>query len=77
MTNLVIGLLVSMVFSAFFSGMEIAFVSSNRLRVEMDRDKHGLAQRGEVVGTADLSGRFPRPVQSRKHVSGCAAKAIR
>ena len=34
-----------MVFSAFFSGMEIAFVSSNRLRVEMDRDKHGLAQR--------------------------------
>ena len=45
MTNLIIGLLVSMVFSAFFSGMEIAFVSSNRLRVEMDRDKHGLAQR--------------------------------
>ena len=45
MTNLIIGLLVSMVFSAFFSGMEIAFVSSNRLRVEMDRDKHGLSQR--------------------------------
>ena len=45
MTNLIIGLLISMVFSAFFSGMEIAFVSSNRLRVEMDRDKHGLAQR--------------------------------
>ena len=45
MTDIIIGLLVSMVFSAFFSGMEIAFVSSNRLRVEMDRDKHGLAQR--------------------------------
>ena len=45
MTNLIIGLLISMVFSAFFSGMEIAFVSSNRLRVEVDRDKHGLAQR--------------------------------
>ena len=45
MTNLIIGLLISMVCSAFFSGMEIAFVSSNRLRVEMDRDKHGLAQR--------------------------------
>ena len=45
MTNLIIGLLVTMVFSAFFSGMEIAFVSSNRLRVEMDREKNGLAQR--------------------------------
>ena len=45
MTNLIIGLLVTMVFSAFFSGMEIAFVSSNRLRAEMDRDKNGLAQR--------------------------------
>lgn len=45
MINEIIGLLVAMVFSAFFSGMEIAFVSSNRLRVEMDRDKHGLAQR--------------------------------
>jgi len=45
MTNLIIGLIVSMVFSAFFSGMEIAFVSSNRMRAEMEREKNGLAQR--------------------------------
>ena len=45
MTDLIIGLIITMVFSAFFSGMEIAFVSSNRLRAEMDREKDGLSQR--------------------------------
>ena len=45
MTALVIGLIISMVFSAFFSGMEIAFVSSNRLLVEMDKERNGLAQK--------------------------------
>ena len=34
-----------MLFSSFFSGMEIAFVSSNRLLVEMDKEKDGLAQK--------------------------------
>ena len=49
MTELMIGLIISMVFSAFFSGMEIAFVSSNRLRAEMDREKNGLSQRALAV----------------------------
>jgi CBS domain containing-hemolysin-like protein len=34
-----------MLFSAFFSGMEIAFVSSNRMLAEMDKDKDGITKR--------------------------------
>lgn len=34
-----------MVFSGFFSGMEIAFVSSNRMLAEMDKDKNGISQK--------------------------------
>lgn len=45
MTAQIIGLLITMLFSAFFSGMEIAFVSSNRLRAEMDKEKNGLSQK--------------------------------
>ena len=45
MTDNVIALIVSMVFSAFFSGMEIAFVSSNRMLAEMERGKNGIQQR--------------------------------
>ena len=45
MSTLIIGLLISMLFSAFFSGMEIAFVSSNRMLAEMDREKGGFSQK--------------------------------
>ena len=45
MTILIIWLIVSMLASAFFSGMEIAVVSSNRLLAEMDKEKNGLAQK--------------------------------
>ena len=45
MTALIIGLIIAMLFSAFFSGMEIAFVSSNRLLAEVSREKNSLSQR--------------------------------
>jgi len=34
-----------MLLSAFFSGMEIGFVSSNRMLAEMDKEKNGLSQK--------------------------------
>ncbi|MDD7272551.1 MAG: hemolysin family protein [Prevotella sp.] len=42
--HLIIGILITLVLSAFFSGMEIAFVASNRMLAEMEKDKNGIAQ---------------------------------
>ena len=41
-------IIATLLFSAFFSGMEIAFMSSNRLKVEMDRSKGTL--NGRILG---------------------------
>lgn len=45
MGSIIIHILITMAFSAFFSGMEIAFVSSDKFRFEMNRNEGGITSR--------------------------------
>ena len=43
-----IGIIITLIFSAFFSGMEIAYISSNRLQIELDKSKGTI--NGKILG---------------------------
>lgn len=42
---LILSILITLLFSAFFSGMEIAFVSGNRMLLEMDKERLGVSKK--------------------------------
>lgn len=44
MTTTLIMILICLLLSAFFSGMEIAFLTSNKLRIEIDKSNKGVVQ---------------------------------
>ena len=46
--------LISLAFSAFFSGIEIAFVTSDRVRVELDVQKGGFVGKVLKIGRAHV-----------------------
>ncbi len=52
MSSIVVIIIVSIIFSAFFSGIEIAFVSANKLKIELDKSRNKIA--GKILSWFNL-----------------------
>ena len=50
-------IMIAIIFSAFFSGMEIAFITANKLRIELDR-KQGVFGSGFIKMFSDNPGQY-------------------
>ena len=68
-----VAILICLVLSAFFSGMEIAFMASNKLRIEIDKSNKGITQK--LIGIFVLYPVFPDLVFLRV-VRGIVAEDI-
>ena len=55
--NISLIIVLTLILSAFFSGMEIAFVSANKLKVELDKGK-GMASAGILAGFMQRPSQF-------------------
>ena len=75
--NLILIIFLAIVLSAFFSGMEIAFVASNRLRIELDRKQEAFGS-GIIKFFTDNPGQYIATMlmEDRVHGVQTVSKAV-
>ena len=67
--------IITLLLSAFFSGIEIAFVSSNRLKLELDKSSGSLVSRILSIFSKDESN-FSRSKNISEKISSISKKQI-